>query len=395
MRGKWILLVLMTALLLAACGRGNATEEASESTAAQPSAASAAAEAPQADAATATPEAPVEETAAADATEDAAPGADASMAAAGDFSPLGVLDSFRARGRWTSTGTTEDGATENMAGDYEYAFVKTDGPYGNNQFYRMTSVSPEGTTETMEIVQVDARLASGIDGEWITLMRDDEFAGLMTAENLLAMPPLTQEMFAGAVQVGDETVNGLSAVHYQIDDFDHLQTILLNGDEQSGDIVDATFDFWVVEDGGYLGKYEVTATIQGLLIEADEGGEKLGDETISWAYEIYEINEDVAIEWPVGAPEPGAIVVPGFADDEFPLPPETDVADNLFGMLMLDSALSATEVEDFYQAALSALGWTFEGDFGFFSATNGENTFNMSISGNETTGRTEIMVFGE
>jgi hypothetical protein len=85
--------------------------------------------------------------------------------------------------------------------------------------------------------------------------------------------------------------------------------------------------------------------------------------------------------------------VPGFVPNTFPLPDATQVIPRL-GMLEIRTAESDSDVAAFYRARLSDLGWTFEGELGFYSAGKDGQQISLTILPDEVSGETVVRVFG-
>jgi hypothetical protein len=72
------------------------------------------------------------------------------------------------------------------------------------------------------------------------------------------------------------------------------------------------------------------------------------------------------------------VTVPGFAENEFPVPVGAEKRINVFGQTEITTDLSEDEVFDFYAQTLSELGWSIEGNFGLYEATKDDLSFNMT-----------------
>jgi len=133
-------------------------------------------------------------------------------------------------------------------------------------------------------------------------------------------------------QVGTETVNGVTALHYHFD-----QNGLSSGGEGT------TGEVWIAQPGGYVVKYTL-----GIPSPANPTGSGVETaETLS--YELSDINAIDQIELPAGC-VPVLVDFPAMAD-----------AQDLYrssGYMDYTSPSEAAQVIDFYNQALPALGWT-------------------------------------
>ena len=82
--------------------------------------------------------------------------------------------------------------------------------------------------------------------------------------------------------------------------------------------------------------------------------------------------------------------MPGFDPGQFPLPPETQIEANMFGITTMTSSLSPDEVIAFYTDALTGLGWSVEGMAGFYNWTKDDFSLSMVIGPDEETGGSSI-----
>jgi hypothetical protein len=141
----------------------------------------------------------------------------------------------------------------------------------------------------------------------------------------------------GAEQAGSETVNNVAADHYTFDERALGQL----------DIAKSTGEMWVASDGGYLVKYILTTTGN-----AEYFGEGI-EGTLTWDYELTEINQPLTIELPDDCPA-GMVDAPQ-------LPDASNVL-NMPGVLSYDTASSLTDAAAFYQKQIPDLGWLLVGE---------------------------------
>jgi hypothetical protein len=381
--------LLILALVLSACGKDKKAESTTpESAAAQEVATEAPAAAPTdtpAPTPTFTPPAP-EPT---DTPESAEAGqAPAETAGPSYASPEEVLDSYRTKGLLKNSIVYPDGRTEVSATEMSGAFVKTDGPYGSDQLFDFKSAMNDTTEESFTIYEVGDNLYLNTQGEWITVGRDQESMYNMLADVFVTTLQEIGFYIGEAKDAKDETINGIDAIHYSIDDPIAFARLADINPEQDGELQSVQVDVWVAKDGNFVVKYLLEAKITNAPATDDQGNEVKTDQEVRWEFELYDINADIEIVLPEDAPEPGTINVPGFEPGEFPLPPETEVGTSFFGTVELTSDLSEDDFVAFYKKTLGDLGWSVEGAMGFWTFTKDDTSFSMMLSTDEQTGKT-------
>lgn len=377
-------LLLILALMVAGCGGDD------EETAADPAPTPAAAAAVDS---TVTPK-----PAAAPAKD--APAADAP--AQGEILPPGkVLNSFRARSESTLSTTFADGRVEEVKSSFNSAYVRTDGPFGYDETFEMLAEGSgaDGATdaatggEAMVMISVGENMAIRTVGDqWTVLPRDQENQPSPAFEVFSGMPGEMEDVLRDAKKIGDETVNGIRTTHYRIEDKSVFGLMLgTMMDENEGELVQLGYDLWVAKEGGFAVKYQFVIEIKDAKTMDDQGQEVTAPKMLtSWSYELTDINTPITIEWPADAPEPGQVELPGFDPGQFPLPPETQIEANMFGITTMTSSLSPDEVIAFYTDALTGLGWSMDGMAGFYNWTKDDFSLSMVIGPDEETGGSSI-----
>lgn len=305
-------------------------------------------------------------------------------------SPSSVLDSFRSRGNLNISSTFEDGTTMAQQMVLEGAYVKPVGSEGEGDESIVLDVTEGETQESLAIYKVGENVFINTEGEWLTLGRDQAEMFTMMAD---IFSGLMEEFAVGmdrATNLGTENVNGIDATHFLIDD----PAIFIEGVGELGEteeIDEVDMNVWVANDGNYILKYQIQATVTGATEFDDEGNEVTANQTIDWSFEIYDIGQVAAIELPEDAPEPGVVNIPGFAEGEFPLPEGAELRTSILGAEVV-STLPEAEISQFYQDALTDLGWEVDGAVGFFEATKGEDSFSYFIQVDEETGGTTVQI---
>jgi hypothetical protein len=180
----------------------------------------------------------------------------------------------------------------------------------------------------------------------------------------------------GAQRVGNETVNGIPTIHYKLD-VTGLETLgYLNGD---GDV-------WVAESGKYVVKYAFKATGTDKLFGMGTGD---NEGTITWVYEITEVNQPIDIQPPADCG--------GAAED---IPMMADAEDQAaFGDMSTYSTPSKFEdVAAFYEKEMPANGWT-EAEGGMSAEglsmknyTKDGRSVQVMITADSGSGKTSVMI---
>jgi hypothetical protein len=135
----------------------------------------------------------------------------------------------------------------------------------------------------------------------------------------------------GANEAGAETVNNVETNHYTFDE----------SAQGMSEIVDSTGELWVAVDGGYLVRYRLTTTANADYFDVGIEG------TLTWDYELTDVNQPLVIEIPEDCPPPllDVAVMPDAAD-VFQMP----------GSTSFTTASSVQEVAAFYEEQVAALG---------------------------------------
>jgi hypothetical protein len=138
----------------------------------------------------------------------------------------------------------------------------------------------------------------------------------------------------GAEEAGSEAVNEVAASHYV---FDERAMAEAGRAETDGEI-------WVAADGGYVLKYVRTTTATAAYFGDGVAG------TITWDYELAEINQ------------PQEIVLPPGCQVDAPTMPDAVNVLILPDWMGFDTPSSVADVTAFYQEQLPDQGWTISSD---------------------------------
>jgi hypothetical protein len=305
--------------------------------------------------------------------------------------PNDVLKSFRSRGQLSLITIFEDDAREEEMLNLEAAFITAENEFGFNQFFQLGVVRVDlDAPQTVAIYESGNTVAALFEGTWRTAQRSN--AILSMADNPF-VPPLVEFTtgLSEAEEVGIEIINNVEAIHYRTLDPQIFLRVAGLEMTEGQEIESVQMDVWIATDGNYILLYELAATINDAM-DFNESGEPVRvDQNISWEFEVYAINSEISIEIPEDAPEPGASVVPGFAEGEFPLPNGAEIKTNIFGQTEITTTLSEDEVVNFYQQKLVELGWKIEGNFGLYEATKDELQFSLAMIKDDQ-GRTRVQI---
>jgi hypothetical protein len=305
--------------------------------------------------------------------------------------PNDVLESFRSRGTLSLTTNFENEGSEEEQLNLEAAFVRAENDFGFNQFFQLGVVRADlDAPQTIAIYESDTVVAALFEGTWRTAQRSN--AILSMADNPF-VPPLVEFTtgLAEAEEVGVETIDGVEAIHYRSTDPQLFTRVAGLEMTEGQEIESVQMDVWIATEGNYILVYEMTATIND-AVDFDAAGEQVRvDQNISWTFDVYAIGNEILIEIPEDAPEPGAAVVPGFAEGEFPLPTGAEIKTNIFGQTEITTNLSEDEVANFYQQKLVELGWKIEGNFGLYEATKDDLSFSLAMIRDDQ-GRTKVQI---
>ena len=276
-------------------------------------------------------------------------------------------------------------------------WVKADNIYGFNSsetikgfdMPEMEDAQNEKIDE-MQMINLDDTSYIKIGDQWITMPRDESDDSSVQGIDLRDVIYNVNNL----KKVGKEKVNGIKAIHYQFteeDNFDDdfYRAIMEEIDDEEEYVPESNkvqIDVWIAEKEKYAVKAQ--QHIESVLKS------KTGDKTLKIVgdslAEITNINGDIVIEPPEGAPKPGEANVPGFEPGTFPIPEQTTVNSSLGGMINLTSQLSVDEVTAFYNEKLAEMGWTKEGDMMPTWTKDGKSFMLMVTPNDDNT--TEIMI---
>ena len=387
LRRLFLIICLQAAVFAAAACGGASTPEATppavEQTSgspAQPSAGTFAAEAPL-------PEATGEDTAAAAAAmpDTSTPTATPGLALA---APSELLDSYRIAATYIITSQMPDGQRRVDSTQLQGAWRRTQGAQGYDAAFALVNVSGSRRQE-LNFVAVDDAAAIQSDGAWSTIARDATLR-YGDPDQLLSMPFITH--VNRGEDLGQETAAGVTVTHYRLTDPAVFAEAVGSSLPLADGIVERVqLEGWVA-DAGYVVKYLLQASLKDAQILDDTGSPVRVQQEVSASYALSDLDGVENIEWPADAQPPNTVTVPGFVPNTFPLPEGAKVIPRL-GMLELRTADSEGDVAAFYRSHLADLGWTFDGEQGFYSAEKDGQRITLTILPDEVTRETVVRVF--
>jgi hypothetical protein len=360
-----IVVIMIAALLLAACGGGAAPSGGVQSAATEPSS-KPAENKPAAQATTPPVEQPtaVEPTAEPETLE-------LSNVTAG----LNELNSYKASFTMTFEGQ-EDGQPKTSTLAFTEEFVK-EPPAKRTIITGFGSMLGGGTDNSnaseggIELIEVGGKMYSKMGDicSQVTADSGPQATTMMDPNSIIGG-------VRGAQRVGNETVNGIPAVHYKLD-VTGLETMgYLNGD---GDV-------WVAESGKFVVKYAFQATGTDKLFGMGAGSK---EGTIKWIYELTEVNQPIDIQAPADC---------GGAAEDIPMMADAQDQAAFGGASTYSTPSKFEDVVAFYEKEMPANGWT-EAEGGMSADglsmknyTKDGRSVQVMISADSGGGKTTVMI---
>lgn len=301
--------------------------------------------------------------------------------------PSTHLDSYRVQGRYATTSLLADGSELRQSVDARGAWVRAANPYGYDAQFTVTVDAPGDADELVYVLLGDFAAVKS-HGAWMTAGRQEN--ELLGDPNGLFDLPAMANLAAGE-RVGEEEILGIPTIHYRITD--PAQFTAITGDAMGESLVSVALDGWIAPEG-YVVRYVLAAeTHDGAAADAAGDLVPAASQRINIDYALTEVNGDVAIAWPDDAPPAGDVAIPGFEPGTFPLPDDARLTPGL-AALEIATALDENAVERFYAGALSALGWSFTGEYGVYTAAKDDLVLTLLVSATSSAeGGSTIYVF--
>jgi hypothetical protein len=166
-----------------------------------------------------------------------------------------------------------------------------------------------------------------------------------------------------------ETVNGISATHCSFTEKDMVS------DEVAYDSVQG--DVWIAVDGNYIIKYTLKADGYRSLKEDEEGLFDFG--SVSFGYELKDVNGDFTITLPEEATQAGGIDVGGaggaVGTSDLPVLENAEEVTAMAGFLNYYTSSDISTIIDFYRQELPAIGWQENADQAYVGDDNAMLSF--------------------
>lgn len=196
------------------------------------------------------------------------------------------------------------------------------------------------TTEEIRLIQIEDQQWIKAGEEWIQSQMAQE--NLETTGDMDDIVEDVADMIEDARNLGLETINGVRARHYALDDAQYLEDAELLVDN----VQDVRLDFWVAEESN-LPPYLVRSEYE---VRGSANGE---DGIISYLMimDVTDVNQDLTVT-PPAAGETG-----GGVPDDVPLLEERANMTAVGGMILYTTPRGYQEVLDFYTRELENQGW--------------------------------------
>ncbi len=305
---------------------------------------------------------------------------------------------YRVQGTFVSQTRFPDATVSSQQGSFTILHQSAANAYGANQAYSLSTLRAGGLIDTSAVFLVDDYIAvTYSQGNWVVVRRDQGSSLVAAIQPITDLAAALLTVADRAAIVDEEPRDGLPTRHIRLTAADELGSELVRPIlGLAGDIRDLTLDAWIVaataESRPYVAAYDFRVEIAGARVFDDQGQETLADQTVSWSYQLLDINTPLTITWPAAAPAPGVVDVPGFARGAFPLPPQTELISVIDGVPALLSLQKEDDLAAFYRTKLTALGWQVEGDTGLLRCSKGETVFQLLISADPAAGGTRVSI---
>ena len=394
-----LLLFLITALMLAACGGGDeAPADTSAPTTAPQPAATEQADAPAA-ASTNTPVPPTDTPVVEEADEPLA-----------QLGNLDNLKSYRARTQYQGEGAREDGTPVNDVVTVESAYVNDAGVDKRYMSMQLESLDAEEIDgfQGFEFYQIgtDMYMYGGEETGWVRISGEQSPFQDPSSEFLLDSSVIFTDLDSLNRERPDEKIAGIDSRHYTFD-----ERAMLNFLNAGTGNVSAEGEVWIAKDGDFVTKYIVNVTVDsggaGMLdpVNAElefttENSKDVQQRVLPTMPVVLGAGEDVTIDLPEEAIS--GTNMAGFGGEPLPLPEGATVTASTSQFAIVQTDLPVEEVQQFYDDALQGLGWTMDdagsmsfGDMVSLAYTKDNAKLTVLIQADESTGTTQVMINAE
>lgn len=276
-----------------------------------------------------------------------------------------ALDSYRTRGDLRVVVHQADGKTQKQVLHYETDWKKADNPYGFDLAARMVDQPAAGdkaaAARTISITAVGEDANLRLDEQGVTMTREE--AGIDALSAVFTRPDSLAPEPGDLHYAGEETLNGIPTLHYTFDNPAFFDTFFVQEDASKRGVAQSLAgDVWVAKDGLYIVKLGFSADVKDRFGQDASGAPTRTEQTLSWNYDLYDINADFPIVLPAdplaNASQP-VISLPGFEPGSLLAPPGS-IIDKTTGPFVVfkTEQLSEDEVTAYFEQRLAELGWT-------------------------------------
>lgn len=273
-------------------------------------------------------------------------------------SNLDALKSYRLKWVMAWDGTNKDGKPQKGSFSLFQEFIAAT----KDQHMQWVSTKNSAAEETFEVFNIGQEYymySPGKTGDEKCIAGSG--AGMEGAGSLLEPWDFFGRMKNARLVKKGETVNGILTDHYQVDEKSAGVAGFTSG---SGDI-------WVAQDGKYTVKYSGKFSGKGGVLDAD-----MVDGVVTWNYDLNDVNKVAAIAPPADCKKPGT---------SLPLPDDASEKTSMMSMTMFKTRLDAAGVVAFYKTKLAALGYKVQsenvmGDTATISMTKDKTTVTVMVS---------------
>lgn len=261
-----------------------------------------------------------------------------------NLSDLDELTSYRYNMVMDITATDDTGAEVTQSIQMILA-VSTDPPAtsmsmiaeGQEEFEDMGNIEFVQIEDTSYIVMGEMGCMALPAGE-DTAMSTDELTAGFTPEALM-------EDLENVTLVGEETIDGIDTLHYTYDEMSMMEEEMTGIESMEGHI-------YLAKDGGYMVRSIIDVVgnskyMEGLAAEGVQSG------VTHIEMNLKDVNENVEILVPASCEGQGAA-----ADSDWPMMDDASEVMSMAGMAAYTTEAPAAEAIDFYNTAMSDMGYT-------------------------------------
>lgn len=292
--------------------------------------------------------------------------------------------SYVAQGNFTAQTQRGDAPPTLQQGNFVIVHAAAVNAYTHNRQITLVTSRADGLSDVINVYEVDDYIAinyatgSGDQRDWSLVRRDQGSSLVRAIQPILDLPLLLPRVLDQATLIGPVDLNGINALHYQMDDTSPLGPRLIQPLlSVAGDITDLQLDAWIAVPGGYVTRYTFQVTVQDAQVLDENGRAVAADQTVAWSYSLTPTSLPQPVVWPSAAPNPQQLTLVGFAPGAFPLPPDTSLLALVSGVPEWLLPGTPAQAADFYRLQLPPLGWEVTGANQLLRVTNATATLEL------------------